>query len=117
MSEPQGSGTKPQPIQAAVNSTVALLFSRFVVPGLLGIIGWFIVQTLNDLKDSSKESTREFGKKIESIQNSFWNAQGILSKNQADISIKLGVLGEKVSNDSKRIDQLEINQYKTWPKP
>lgn len=90
-------------MEAVVHSTTAVFITRFVVPVLITVVGFFGAMTLSDLKEGQKVALQ----RAEEIRQSFWAAQGSLAHTQNDMSVRLGVLGEKVDQLGRRMDKLD----------
>lgn len=83
-----------------------------VIGVLLTVSGYLASSAFSDVKTALLRIDDKWAEQLRETQKSFWSAQGIMAKNQADYSVKLGVLGEKVDQQGKRIDQLEVSQFK-----
>jgi hypothetical protein len=90
----QAPGSK-EPIRRVVDSTVAIAFARLFMPIALAIIGYFMVQTVSDIKTEIREANAAVWTAVKEVAST-------VNKQNADIATL------KTANEytSKTVDRL-----------
>ena len=96
MNETLGNGINRK-LNDAVESGWTKMFARVVLPVALAIIGYFMTTALTDLKTSLKD-----------VRNQMWSMQGSIVAAQQDLSVKMGILGERVDDFGRRFSRLPL---------
>ena len=91
-----------------------IIIARLIIPALatllgiaLAVIGYFMQQAMTDVKTS----TTKIEARLEAIQDNFQRAQLPLIQAERDLTLKLGIIGEKADENAKRLDKIEDNVF------
>lgn len=91
------------PLRKVVDSTILIAFARVFMPVALAVIGWFMVNSFNDLKDSN---------------NRLWTAVSKLTdishSTVADVAVlkaKTDDMTQNVNRLSDKVDKLSTNGH------
>lgn len=80
-----------QPLKNFVNSTMAIAFTRLVMPVLLAVVGYLMVGAMTDLKDANAEVRKTLSKLTDTVH---------------DQSRDLAVVKVQIDATTKSIDRL-----------
>ena len=105
MNETLGNGINRK-LNDAVESGWTKMFARVVLPVALAIIGYFMTTALTDLKTSLKD-----------VRSQIWSMNTSVIAAQNDLSVKMGILGERVDDFGRRLDRVENGRSKAPPLP
>lgn len=89
----QGEDVRGHRLQAVAESTVAKTISRFVVPVLLGVVGWFLVRTTDRIEATQQEQGADLSQVKSDVR---------------DLGTRLDAqVIRQVESNSKRIDAID----------
>lgn len=94
-------------LEKATESTIAKAFNRFVTPAMVGIIGWFLLQTLNDIKQ--KQETAAIAADEQGNQFQEVKTEVKLLNAKVDFSVL-----QQIDSLKKRVDNLEQTPRPTY---
>lgn len=98
-----------QPFRRAIDSTLMLTLARFFMPTVVGILGYFIVVTINDLKAGQKDGLSELkeGNRLVWIQVSkIADAQSATNAIQSGLSVKVDGAVKQLDRLQAQVDSL-----------
>ena len=84
-----------EPVRKVVDSTVAIAFARLFMPAALAVIGWFLVTTVNDVKQEIRDGNA-----------AVWNAVKAVQVTVSGQMTDIAVLKQSTNVTSKAIDRL-----------
>lgn len=89
-----------------VDSTIAIAFARVFMPVALAIIGWFMIQTVQDMKREIRDGNAAVWSAVKTVQTTV-NTQ----------STDIAVLKESNANTGRAVDRLTAIVDKLNSKP
>ena len=95
-----------EPLRRVVDSTMAIAFARFFMPVALAIIGWFMVNTVSDIKQE-----------ISTANTAIWIAVKDVASKVNTQAVDIATL--KANNDAttKSLDRLTVAVDRLTEKP
>ena len=66
--DPSSSPSLDQSARKVVDSTIAIAFARFFMPVALAVIGWFMVNTVTDMKDQIRDGNAAIWTAVKQVQ-------------------------------------------------